>query len=234
MVRDGATDEAHRMYKRAIDGFEKRRGKNHPDTFTAVHKLAELLHKLGLNEDAKIMLSRAVLGREKLFGDDHPDTIASSAAFANVLSHIGHNEEADLYYQKIYAIYVKKHGKLHHKSVEVMKGIIENFMDSKAFDRAEPLCRTHLGILEDHASRGGFGIIDDRLHTQFRLDAITALATCLMELDRLEEAERMFEKGWVETKAVRGADHIEYLAAQRYLGKLFVKQGRAYDAQVIS
>jgi Tetratricopeptide repeat len=56
------------MNRRALDGYEKALGKEHPHTLTSVSNLARVLESQGKYEAAEEMNRRALDGSEKALG----------------------------------------------------------------------------------------------------------------------------------------------------------------------
>ena len=63
------------MYRRALDGYEKALGADHPSTLSTVNNLGNLLKQQGKYDEAYVMYRRALDGREKALGADHLSTL---------------------------------------------------------------------------------------------------------------------------------------------------------------
>ncbi|KAF3078608.1 hypothetical protein TWF102_003307, partial [Orbilia oligospora] len=61
-------------YKRALAGYEKTLGKDHPSTLSTIHNIAVVFDNQGKYDEA--MYKRALAGKEKVLGKDHPSTLA--------------------------------------------------------------------------------------------------------------------------------------------------------------
>ena len=72
----GSLEIAHESLERSRLSLAALLGADHPDTLTATHFEALLLHKLGNEDKAAEMLRVALLGRMDALGDDHPLTLA--------------------------------------------------------------------------------------------------------------------------------------------------------------
>ena len=75
------------MNRRALDGYEKVLGKEHPSTLTSVSNLASVLTNQGKYEEAEAMNQRAPDGKEKVLGKKHPSTLTSVSNLALVLQY---------------------------------------------------------------------------------------------------------------------------------------------------
>ncbi|KAF2733217.1 tetratricopeptide repeat domain protein, partial [Polyplosphaeria fusca] len=67
---------------RALEGYEKALGKDHPDTLTSVYCLAHLLHTTRRYTEAAELYQRAYDGRVRSLGPQHPRTIACGKHFS--------------------------------------------------------------------------------------------------------------------------------------------------------
>ena len=56
----GKYEEAEQMNRRALEGYEKVLGREHPDTLTSVNNLASVLRYQGKYEEAEQMNRRAL------------------------------------------------------------------------------------------------------------------------------------------------------------------------------
>jgi tetratricopeptide (TPR) repeat protein len=83
----GKYEQAEEMNRRALEGYEKALGKEHPDTLTCVYCLAYLLHQRDKYKDALILYQRAYTGYQQTLGPDHPTTKACSKHYVSLLEH---------------------------------------------------------------------------------------------------------------------------------------------------
>src|SRR5205814_1714001 len=70
----GKYEAAEEMNRRALEGWEKVLGRDHPVTLRGVNNRAMALQAQGKYEAAEEMNRRALEGWEKALGRDHPDT----------------------------------------------------------------------------------------------------------------------------------------------------------------
>ncbi|KAK3613079.1 hypothetical protein LTR22_028314, partial [Elasticomyces elasticus] len=73
----GQYKAAEEMNRRALKGYEKALGPEHPSTLTSVSNLALVLKSQGKYEAAEEMNRRAFKGYEKALGPEHPATLTS-------------------------------------------------------------------------------------------------------------------------------------------------------------
>ncbi|PVH91441.1 hypothetical protein DM02DRAFT_678088 [Periconia macrospinosa] len=75
-VYQGKYEAAEMMNWRALEGYEKALGKEHPDTLTSVYCFAYLLHHQHRYNEAILLYKRASSGYTTTLGPDHPTTQA--------------------------------------------------------------------------------------------------------------------------------------------------------------
>ncbi|KAL3483807.1 putative kinesin light chain [Aspergillus germanicus] len=102
LARQGKYEEAEAMHQRALQGFEKVPGPEHPNTLSSVSQLGlvlarqgnvsqlgSVLARQGKYDEAEAMHQRALPGREKALGPKHPDTLISVSQLGSVLARQG-------------------------------------------------------------------------------------------------------------------------------------------------
>jgi len=86
--------EAEPLYRRALAGYERVMGPEHPDTLTSVNNLAMLLYSTGAYGEAEPLFRRALAAREWVLGPEHPYTLTSAQDLADVLERTGRADDA--------------------------------------------------------------------------------------------------------------------------------------------
>jgi tetratricopeptide (TPR) repeat protein len=76
--------KALEWYQRALDGFEKTLGKDHPSTLSTVHNMGSVFDHQGEYGKALEWYQRALDGRLKIYGEDHPSTRRTARNLASV------------------------------------------------------------------------------------------------------------------------------------------------------
>ncbi|KAI4086757.1 MAG: hypothetical protein LQ339_009003 [Xanthoria mediterranea] len=94
-AEQGRYDEAEQMNRRALDGYEKVLGKEHPSTLTSVSNLASVLRFQGKYDEAEQINRRALDSSEKVLGNEHPSTLTSVSNLTLVLRDQGKYDEAE-------------------------------------------------------------------------------------------------------------------------------------------
>ena len=80
----GKLQEAEPLYRRALEGYERTLGPDHPDTLASINNLAILIEAQGKPQEAEPLHRRALEGYEKAMGPEHPSTLASLNNLANL------------------------------------------------------------------------------------------------------------------------------------------------------
>jgi tetratricopeptide (TPR) repeat protein len=76
LERQGKYGEAEAMHRRALEGYEKVLGPEHPNTLTSVYHLAFLFHEQHKYSEASEFYQRAYNGYIRALGPGHPTTVA--------------------------------------------------------------------------------------------------------------------------------------------------------------
>jgi tetratricopeptide (TPR) repeat protein len=119
----GKYEEAEKLHRRALEGYEKELGVQHPDTLTNVSNLASVLRCQGRYSKAEKLNRRALEGREKELGVQHPSTLDSVYCLAYLLQKHKQYEEASELYQRAYHGHKQKLGSQHPITI----GCLNNF-----------------------------------------------------------------------------------------------------------
>ncbi|OQD94930.1 hypothetical protein PENSOL_c023G10428 [Penicillium solitum] len=96
----GAYEEAEAMHRRALEGYKKVLGREHPDTLTSVDKLGLVLSRQGKFEEAEALHRRALEATEKVLRREHPNTLTNVGNLGKVLSKQGQYEEVEAMHRR--------------------------------------------------------------------------------------------------------------------------------------
>jgi len=94
LLAAGRTDEAVRMGRAALAGFEATLGGDHPRTAGAASNLADALRARGDRAGAERLYRRALEIDERAYGLQHPETLTDVRNLAEFLREIGRANEA--------------------------------------------------------------------------------------------------------------------------------------------
>lgn len=96
-------DEAHVLYRRALQILEVVQGADHPETAGCLVGLAHVLVFRGSPERAEVLYRKAIAIEKKVLGIEHPHTAISLSSLATLLYDKGDREsvaEAEYLYQE--------------------------------------------------------------------------------------------------------------------------------------
>jgi tetratricopeptide (TPR) repeat protein len=96
----GKLAEAEKMYRRALQGYEKALGADHTSTLNTVNNLGLLYRDQGKLAEAERMYQRALQGKEKALGADHTSTLNTVSNLGNLYRDQGKLAEAEKMYQR--------------------------------------------------------------------------------------------------------------------------------------
>jgi tetratricopeptide (TPR) repeat protein len=95
LFKEGKYSTSEVLYRRALEGYERVLGVDHPDTLFSVNNLGSLLKKQGKLEEAEVLYRRTLEGRERVLGVDHPSTLISVNNLGFLLYQQGKLDEAE-------------------------------------------------------------------------------------------------------------------------------------------
>jgi tetratricopeptide (TPR) repeat protein len=137
----GKYKQAEEMNRRALEGYEKALGKEHPATLTSVSNLALVLRNQGKYEQAEEMNRRALEGREKALGKVHPDTLTSVSTLASVLRDQGKYKQAEEMNRRALEGYEKALGKEHPNTLASVNHLGEILLVQGRYELGEEMNR---------------------------------------------------------------------------------------------
>jgi hypothetical protein len=80
----GKYEEAELMNRRALEGYERVLGKEHPDTLKSVDNLAYFFHGQKRFREATMLYEKACSGFMKVLGPSHPLTTNCAARYSSL------------------------------------------------------------------------------------------------------------------------------------------------------
>ncbi|SLM37823.1 beta transducin-like protein het-e4s [Lasallia pustulata] len=93
--------EAEAMYRRALEGYEKAWGPEHPSTLNTVNNLGILCKDQGKMAEAEAMYRRALEGREKAWGPEHTSTLDTVNNLGVLYKDQGMMAEAEAMFRRV-------------------------------------------------------------------------------------------------------------------------------------
>jgi tetratricopeptide (TPR) repeat protein len=91
---------AEPLYRRAIDGYSKILGPDHPHSLMSVNNLANTLSETNCLDEAQKCYERALAGYSKTLGEKHPYTLMSLQNLANLKRANGQLDQAEREYRQ--------------------------------------------------------------------------------------------------------------------------------------
>ncbi|KAF3271333.1 hypothetical protein TWF217_005731 [Orbilia oligospora] len=132
----GKYDEAMQWYKRALAGFEKAFGKDHPLTLTIFNNIAGVFFNQSKYDEAMQWYERALASKEKVLGKNHPSTFDTVHGIATVFDEQGRYDEAIKWYKRALAGYEKVLVKTHPSILSTIHNIAVVFSKQRKYDEA--------------------------------------------------------------------------------------------------
>ena len=217
----GKLDEAKTTYERALLGFEKALGPDHPTTLATVHNLGGLLYAQGKLDEAKIMWERVLVGFEKVLGPDHPNTLATVLCVGVLLKDQGKLDEAKTMYDRALAGYEKAMGPDHTSTLDMVNNLAVLLKDQGKLDEAKAMYERALTGLEkalgpDHTST---------------LSTASNIGELLLDQGKLDEAKTLLNRALQGLTKAAGPDHMFTLRTTHFLAEVMMKEGK-YDEAV--
>ena len=223
LKQGGKLDEAKAMYERALAGYEKALGPDHPSTLNAVNNLGALLSDQGKLDEAKSMYERALVGKEKALGPDHTSTLATVGNLAILLQGQGILDKAKAMYERALAGYEMALGLDHPDSLDTVNNLGALLSDQGKLDEAKAMCERALAGREkalgpDHPST---------------LGTVNNLANLLKKQGKYDEAKAMYERALAGKEKALGPDHPSTHSAINNLAVLLHQQGNMDGAKAM-
>jgi tetratricopeptide (TPR) repeat protein len=116
-------NEAEEMYQRALQGYEKALGADHPLTLHTVNDLGVLYRHQGKLKEAEDMYQRALQGHKKALGADHQATLDTVNNLGVLYRHQGKLKEAEEMYQRALQGYEKALGADHPSAIRTANNL---------------------------------------------------------------------------------------------------------------
>jgi len=119
----GRHKDAESMYKRALAGYEKVWGREHPSTLVAVNNLGNLYTDQGRHKDAEMMYNRALAGKENAWGPEHTSTLNTVNNLGLLYANQGRHQDAEMMYNRALAGYEKALAPDHTSTLDIANNL---------------------------------------------------------------------------------------------------------------
>ncbi|KAH8723293.1 hypothetical protein GQ44DRAFT_710465 [Phaeosphaeriaceae sp. PMI808] len=215
--------KAERLYRRALQGYEKVLGVEHPHTLTSVSNLGSVLSRQGKYEEAEAMQRRALQGREKVLGVEHPGTLTSVSNLGSVLSRQGKYEEAEAMHRRALQGYEKVLGVEHPDTLTSVDNLGLVLSRQGKYEEAEAMHRRALA-----GSEKVLGV-----EHPDTLTSVDNLGSVLSRQGKYEEAEAMHRRALQGYEKVLGVEHPHTLTSVSHFGSVLSRQGKYEEAEAM-
>ncbi|RPA89516.1 TPR-like protein, partial [Choiromyces venosus 120613-1] len=255
----GFYGESEAMFHRALEGFEKVFGPDHPDTLTTVNNLASVLKYRGRHGESEAMSRRALEGLEKVLGPDHPhtlasvnnlalvlgpdhpDTLASVNNLASVLKDLGRHGESETMFRRALEGLEKVLGPDHPDTLTSVNNLALVLKDLGRHGESETMFRRALEGKEkvlgpDHpdtlTSVNNLALVLKDLGRHGESEAIVCnLAGVLEDQGKYDESEKMWARAMEAREKSLGQEHDEVYKTLNRLAGLYEKQRKYSQAE---
>ncbi|CAG8395624.1 unnamed protein product [Penicillium salamii] len=215
--------EAEAMYERALEGFEKKWGREDPETLETVNNLGALYADQGRLQEAETMYERALAGFEKVCGREFTSTLSIIHNLGNLYMDQGRLQEAELMCKRALAGKEKAWGREHTSTLDTVNNLGTLYQRGGRLQEAEAMYKRALAGKEKAWGRE---------HTS-TLDTVNNLGLLYANQGRFQEAEAMFERALVGKEKTWGREHTSTLDTVNNLGLLYANQGRLQEAEAM-
>jgi tetratricopeptide (TPR) repeat protein len=217
----GNYEMAEKMNRRAVDGYDKVLGAEHPSTLKSISNLALTFWNQGRWKEAEELEVQVMETRKRVLGAEHPSTLTSMANLASTYTNQGRWKEAEELEVQVMETRLRVLGTEHPDTLTSVANLASTYRDQGRWDQAEDLqaqglklCSKVLGA--EHPDT---------------LTSMANLASTYMDQGRWKEAEEL-EVQVMETRLrVLGAEHPDTLTIMANLASTFRNQGQLKEAE---
>lgn len=220
----GNLQRAEELYERALVRREAKHGPVSLEVAKTTNNLGKVLKARGRLQEAQDAYERSLEIREQILGPDHAQTAIALQNLGELLSTRGDFDRAIAYYRRALAIREQAFGKEHQKYALTQSGLAVALL-SRGSEEDLSRASTLLGQAVTNLRR------DPGRNHEITWIVETNLASVLLELDRVEEAEGLIRRiqlhatPWNHRDSWRGA-HLRNL-----LGGVLAAQGNFQEAR---
>jgi len=141
------------LYEEAIGQIQQSKaillavvGREHPETATTLHDLAQLYANQGKYAEAEPLYQEALAIYDNVIGREHPSTAAILHALAQLYANQGKYAEAEELYKESLAIKVKVIGREHPSTAITLHALAQLYANQGKYAEAKPLYQEALAI----------------------------------------------------------------------------------------
>jgi serine/threonine protein kinase len=189
--------------QRALEVFQDKRGRKHPETLRAALEVGEVLRHMGHYRRAEPLLSETLAACRIVLGDDEKDTLKTMNALATVYEEQGRYRLAEPLYREALQRRSRVLGEKHADTI-MSRGNLG--LLCQRLGKTEEAEKLTVQALEDSREVNG------KEHPA-TLTAMMNLAMLYKMQERLDKAEPLAEQSAARQKTVFGDDHPATLTA---------------------
>ncbi len=212
--------EAERLYREAIEIYEKTQGPNGRDLAIALDNLASLYMENGRLEEAEQLRLRALEIFKSTLGPAHPDVATAIANLAVLYQAQGRLREAQQMFLQAFEINEKAYGPESSEVGIIADNLAGLYRSGGQFDKAEPFYQRAVQILEKTLGPD---------HPDTAL-ALQNYAILLNEMGQHDKAEANIKRALGITERLYGPNHENVAAALNTLALQYIEQNRWPEA----
>ncbi|MFA4956509.1 MAG: FxSxx-COOH system tetratricopeptide repeat protein [Candidatus Methanoperedens sp.] len=213
--------EAERVYRCALEIFEKSLGKDHSDVATLINNLALLYYSQGKYDEAETMYKRALAISEQSLDKNHPYVAISLNNLALLYCAQGKFAEAETMFRRALTICEKSLGNDHPDVAQSLNNLALLYDSQGKYDEAETMHRRALEIWEKSLGK-------------YHPDVATSLnnlAMLYVSQGKYAQAEPMNRRALEICEISLGKYHPNVAASLNNIALLYKKQGKSEEAE---
>ena len=213
-------DKAEALNRKVLEHRMQTLGQEDNLTLTMMNNLGLILGARGQHEEALALHEQIVETRRRILGDEHPDTVTSLGNVATELQMTGRLEEATPLFNEVLATFRRRLGNDHNYTMGAMNNLALVYLRQGRSAEAEPLYAEVVAAVRANMPPGFYGLGI----------SLAGWAQCLIELDRLDDAEAALLEAHPILQSAMGPEHRHTLWAISLFADLYEARGRPDQA----
>ncbi len=142
--------DAERSFQSALERYEPRLGKDHPDVARTLHNLADVQRGLRQYDQAETLYRRSIEIKEKALGKDHPYVASALNDLGRLYSEMGKRAEAEALYRRSLSIQETRLGKNHPDVQGTLLNLVRLYSEQEQWEQAAQSCDRSRRIIRRH------------------------------------------------------------------------------------
>lgn len=212
----GRYDEGIALLRSIAESQTRVLGADHPQTLISMNNLGFALMKLDRLDEAEPIIEHVVEARKRVLGETHPHTLASLANLGALRRKQKRYDEAERIYKRNLEVNTETLGADHPETIYCLHDLARLYMVQEDYASAEPIVKEIIARRERLSPTP-----DIVLGRVYELHG-----RCLMELNRLAEAEESLLKAEKLLEQLAGPDAQPTQLAIKRLVELYKRWNR--------